>query len=244
MAIEAVTTADFIGRWKIVADAYQSEYLSNYLDQWQPQLIHWIVSVDAFNEIEDNGIASKPKWIDLFNGSRGYYNSACDKKMYHFGVSDALKGLLYFLYVKDRVFDPTNSGNVQPLQEVSKRTNNVHNGVIAATRWNQSIAKLRGEILPFIENYEDITGVISSSVDLGGGSYTLNLPSTFYLSDGETVTINSTKYIVSNLIENVSFDISGETIGKDFTGDSVLWKPYEDFPLSKELCDNLQYVSI
>lgn len=244
MAIEAVTANDFIGRWKIVADTYQIEYLQNYLNQWQPQLIHWIVSVDAFNEIEDNGIASKAKWVDLFNGSRGYYNSDCDKKMYHLGVTDALKGLLYFVYVKDRVFDPTNSGNVQPLQEVSKRTNNVHNGVIAATRWNQSVAKLRGEILPFIENYEEITGVISSSIDLGGGSYTLNLSSTLYLSDGETVTINGIEYTVSNLIENASFDISGETIGKDFTGDSVLWRPYDDFPLGKELCNNLQYVSI
>ena len=244
MAIPAVTINDFVGKWKITADTYQKEYLQDYLDQYQDEFIRYIISVDAYNEVNAAGISSKPKWNDLFNGSNGYYNDAFKMKMYHYGVTDALKGLLYFVYVKDRMFDPTNSGNVEPLQGVSKRTNNVHNGYIAASRWNHAIVRLKDEVLPFIENYEEVSRNIDSSIDLGSGNYTVNVSDTIYLSDGEKVTISGIEYTVSNLIDNVSFDISGAVIGKDFTGNSAVWHPYEDFPLRMQLCNKLQAIGI
>lgn len=245
MAISPVSINDFVGFWKINADTYQKGYLQNTINPKQERLIRFMISVDAYNEINDNGIASKPKWDDLFNGSDGYFNEEYDKKMYHMGITDSLKGLLYFIYVRDRMFDPTNSGNVQPKQEVSERTNNVHNGRIAATRWNNAITKLCHEILPFIENYEEVSRNINSSIDLGSGNYTINLSNTIYLSDGEIVTIQGIDYVVSNVVENVSFDISGAVIGKDFTGLSALWKPYEDFPLRMQLTSGyLQPISI
>jgi len=245
MAISPVSISDFVGFWKINADTYQKVYLQDNINPEQERLLRFMISVDAYNEINANGIASKPKWNDLFNGSDGYLNEECDRKMYHLGITDSLKGLLYFVYVRDRMFDPTNSGNVEPKQEVSGRTNNVHNGMIAGTRWNNAFSKLCQEILPFIENYEEVSRKIDSSIDLGTGNYTINISDTIYLSNGESVTIQGIDYVVSNVVQNVSFDISGAVIGKDFTGLSALWKPYEDFPLRMQLASgHLQPVSI
>ena len=241
--IEAVTVADFIGYWKINSDPYQSEYLQDYLNQWQDRFIRYIISPDAFVEIDDNGIV-KPKWVDLFNGDSVYFNDACNTKLYQEGLRTALKGLLYFVYVKDRMFDPTNSGNVEPLQEVSNRSNNVHNGMIAATRWNNAISILGSQILPFIDNYETITEPIASSIDNGGGGYTINVNSTFYLSNNEPITINGVEYTTSNLVADTSFDISDAVIGLDFTGDNAIYHPYKDFPLCDSLMNQLRAVTI
>jgi len=241
--IEAVTINDFIGFWKINSSPFQSEYLQDYLNQWQDKFIRYIISPDAFVEIDDDGFV-KQKWVDLFEGVPVYFNNACNTKLYQEGVTKALKGLLYFVYVKDRMFDPTESGNVEPLQEVSNRTNNVHNGMIAAIRWSNAISVLGEQILPFIDNYETITEPITSSVDNGGGSYTINVNSTFYLSNNETVTINGTEYTTSNLVIDTSFDISGAVIGLDFTGDNVVYHPYKDFPLCNSLMNQLRPVSI
>lgn len=241
MAIPAVGVSDFLGFWKINNDVYQNTYFQEYLDQWQDRLIRQIISVDAYVEIDSNGIASKQKWQDLFDGVASYFNSDCDKKLFQEGVKRALKGLLYFIYVRDRMFDPTNSGNVQPLQEASNRSNNVHNGTIAAQRWNNAITVLYDQILPFVREYESLTQTITSSTD-NTGTYTVFVDSTFYLSDGEDVSINGVDYIVSNLVVDVSFDINEATSGLDFTGDLAKYEPYKDFPLCYSLHDELQNI--
>lgn len=244
MAIPAVTIIDFVGFWKINTNTYQSEYLQNYLDQFQDQFIRYIIGADAWVEVNTAGITSKQKWEDLFNGVASYLNTDCDKKLYQSGITETLYGLLYFVYVRDRMFDPTNSGNVEPLQEVSNRTNNVHNGIIAATRWNNAVAKLKYEILLFIDNYEEVSSQITSSVDNGGGAYTINIDSTFYLSNDEIVNINGIEYTTSDIVADTSFDISDAVIGLDFTDDKAIWNPYKDFTLCEELCNHLQPIGI
>jgi len=242
--ISAVTIEDFVGFWKISANSYQKTYLQDYIDQFQDLRIRQIISADAWVEIDAAGIASKPKWENLFNGVEVYDNVACNERISMCGITETLKGLLYFQFVRDTMSYPTESGNVESLNEVSKRTNNVHNGMISAIRWNQAIKKLKEQVLPFIENYEQVKESITSSIDNGGGSYTINLNSTFYLSDSETVTIDGVEYTTSNLVENISFDISGAVIGLDFTDELAVWEPYKDFPLCHSLCKELRPVSI
>jgi len=239
--IQAVTISEFVGFWKINTDVYQAGYLQNYLDQFQDRFIRLIISADAWQEIDTTSITAKPKWNDLFNGVL-YFNDACSLNVYQCGITEALKGLLYFAYVRDRMFDPTNSGNVQPLQEVSNRTANTHNGAIAAQRWNQAVSKLYDQVLMFVNNYEHVSEVITSSIDLGAGAYTINVSSTQYLSNAETVKVNGVEFTTSNVVTDASFDITGSTPGIDFTGGPAFWEPYKDFPLCHSLMSELQAI--
>lgn len=240
MQISAVTIDSFTGYWKINSDPYQSQEFQKWLDQWQDRFIYYIISVDAFVEIADNGINSKQKWTDLFEGVERYYNEDCKSSQWQPGVSEALKGLLYFVYVRDDMFTPTNVGNVESLQEVSKRSNNVHNGVIASTRWNNAIGKLRKQILPFVQNYEEVSQLILSSDDLGAGDYRINLANTLYLYDGDSVKIDNQEFEVLNLVDNTSFEISTGVAGIDWSGLKAIWEPYKDFPLCESLTDELR----
>lgn len=232
MAIPRLLTGDFTGPWKINSDTYQAPELQQYIDDLYDEWVQKIISVDAFNTVDDLGTLT-PKWIDLFEGVKSYYNTDCDQNLKQQGVNRAMKGLLYFLYVKDN-FDATNSGNVESLQEVSNRTSGGQNGAIASTRWNKAIKELRSEILPFIENYEKISVTITSSVEGPTNIYTLGVDSTLYLDDADSVTIDGVEYVASNIVGNTSFEINSST-GLDFTGEIAAYEPYKDFPLCNEL---------
>ena len=110
---------------------------------------------------------------------------------------------------------------------------NATNAQHTANKYNRAMSAVNDELKPFIDNYTDYQGTIDSFVDNGGGSYTINSSDTIYLADGDTVSINSVEYTVSNLIDNTSFDISGEA-GLSFFGFYV-YNPFEsvDFTIQQ-----------
>jgi hypothetical protein len=66
---------------------------------------------------------------------------------------------------------------------------------------------------------------------LGANVYTINVPDTTYLYDGDLVKIDNIEYAVSNVVADTSFDIVASSTGLDFAGKLYSYEPYKEFPL-------------
>jgi len=239
MASIKLVNDDFSGAWLINSDPFQKEIITQYIDDYYDDYIQKIISVDAFSIITSLPNLT-PKWNHLIYGVSSYYNERKKRNLSHKGVNRSMKGLLYFLITKDN-FDSTNSKRVESSQEVSSNVESLRDNAFAASRWNRAVNELNANILPFIKNYEVITKDVITSNEMAG-VYTLEIENTLYLDENDVVTIDGVEYIATNVTAN-TFDIIAES-GKDFTGETVKYEPYKDFPLYQSLCYELTSVII
>jgi hypothetical protein len=222
MAIPTLSSSDFRGSLGISQDNfggldyYITEFYSN-VDS-AGNYIREFVGEDALQEIN---ASSDQKWTDLMEGVT-YLNSDGIKARFA-GVKEMCKNVVFFQYVRDD-YTPANTGFVQNMNENGMRLDSQKVYQKAAVKYNHSIKINNEQLLCFLSTYEDYEGQITGTVDNGGGSWTIQTDSTLYLSDGDTVTINQIDYTVSNVVDNVSFDIvSTESVFPD----SYTYSPFD-----------------
>lgn len=230
MAFPNITLTDFTGVRRISQSIYQSAVDADIINDVYPKFVRKVLSDEAFEEIRDTNPLPQ-KYLDLFDGV-SYYDADLDKTLVHDGLRDVCIGVCYFEIVRleGAIHTATGvqknkSGNAMPALSYQ----------LSVKNYNASISNLYCRIYPFIRYYAEIREVITSSIDNGGGAYTLNVNSTQYLSNGDTVGINNIDYTVSNLIDDTSFDISGASTGLDFAGSSAVYEPFKDYNLPENL---------
>lgn len=222
MGLPITAPADYIGPVNISQAQFKANDLKDYITEFEPQYLRDVLNDLIFSEISAQPTLEK-KYTDLIDGVT-YINDEGDTVI-NKGLKSALKYWIYYHFVSDN-FINSGTGNTINHNENSNIVPSGANTQIAYSRWNEGVRIYECDIFPFIQFYSSISTVITSSVDNGGGNYTINLPSTLYLVDGDTVTINGIDYIISTLVANVSFDISGAALGLDFAGDSVIYEPF------------------
>lgn len=223
MALPIIYANSFKGIKKLFSDISVSDLIEDVaidvVDEW----VKKVLSDAAFIDIRDN---VKTKWTDLFGGVDWVDSSDINRT--HKGFTEVLRCISYFEYTKN------------PIQHNSSGFT-VHNGAnseIANTSftyqkssgvYNIGISDLVCNIYDFIEFYSSITTPITGFVDNGGGSYTIQTASTKYLDNADTVSINGIDYVVSNLDDDVSFDITA-ALSLTFSGDFI-YKPFTELNL-------------
>lgn len=230
MAFPSITSSDFTGVRRISTGIYQAAENENIISDVYPKFVRRILSDEAFIEIRDTDPLPQ-KYLDLFNGV-SYYDADLDKTLIHDGLKDVCIGVCYFEIVRLAGAIHTATG-VQ--KNMSGNAMAALNYEASVKNYNASISSLCERVYPYIRYYEEIREAITSSVDNGGGAYTINVNSTLYLSDGDNVTINSQEYTVANLVANTSFDISGADTGLDFSGSLAIYEPFKDYNLPNDL---------
>lgn len=205
MAIPTLSSSDFRGSLGISQDNfggldyYITEFYSNVNSAGN--YIREFVGEEALQEVS---VSIAEKWVDLMEGVT-YLNSE-GKKVRFSGVKEMCKNAIFFEYVRDD-YTPAITGFVQNMNENGVRLESQKVYQKSARKYNQSIKINNEQLLCFLENYKNHKGTITGTIDNGGLSWTIQTDSTLYLSDGDTVTINQIDYTVSNVIDNVSFDI-------------------------------------
>jgi hypothetical protein len=223
MALPILTKTDFIGKIRISLNNYSS--FDDYITQIEPVILNEILGADATQEITDD-VTLKAKYDDLLNG--GYYtNTECDDETVYFrGLKDYMKYRVYAEFMRDN-FASSISGLVKSLNENSVKLTGGELSQVVYNRYNEAITIYEDSIYPYLYFYREIKETCTSSVD-NTGTYTINLASTTYLYDGDTVEIDGVEYVISNLVADTSFDITNATGGLDFSGAELVWKPYYD----------------
>jgi hypothetical protein len=101
------------------------------------------------------------------------------------------------------------------------------NTILLAQRFNEAVIKYIDETYPFLLEHEDLSITCDSSI-AGVGVSGINVSSTKYLSDGDTVTIEGIDYVISSLITDTSFQIVSDEATNYFQNKEITYKPFYD----------------
>jgi len=217
---------DFTGVLQI-ADALgdiTEDRFAEYITKYEEIYLRKVLGVKGYIDIRDQ-VTLDPKYTDFIDGVD--YTDIDGDLAINKGFKSVLGQYIYYHYVAENWVN-TQTGNAS---NINANTDSVSDGVnrqIVFNEYNYGIDIYNKDVWPFLDNYKEISNTIDSSVDNGGGSYTINLTDTTYLVDGDTVTINGIEYIVSSVVVNTSFDISGAALSLDFAGEGVIWEPFKD----------------
>ncbi len=220
MAIPTLSSSDFIGSVGLSQDNFGS--LTDYINEFYndgdspSNYIREFLGEGALQEV----IASTAqKWTDIMEGVT-YVNSEGVKARFS-GVRDMCKNVVFFQYVRDD-YIPSSTGLVQNMNENSSMLDSVKVYQKAGLKYNQSIMANNNQLPCFLSTYDNYRVDITGISDIGGGSLSIETNSTLYLYDGDTVAINGTDYVVSNVIEDASFEITSSLI----TADNYVHSPF------------------
>lgn len=227
MALPEIIPQDFTGIFRISQVQLLKDDLNSFIDEYYEDFVREIIGDSAYIEVRDESPLTKQKWLDLFNGA-DYFNKDSEKNQTHKGLRRVALGVIYFYWLKDDGVINTPTGNQR---NKNSNSNRVNGGIMARDRYNRVIRQMQENIYPFVKNYSETKGLIDSSIDLGGNNYTINVSDTTYLYDGDTVRIDNIDYVVSNVVNNTSFDIVASSTGLSFGGESFEYEPFKDFPL-------------
>lgn len=223
MPLPVIAYSDFIGWIKISANTFKQGFLQEYIDDFLDKYLSEVIGDDAFSQIQDDSVPLQ-KWTDLIEG-RMYTDSSGIVRKWE-GLTGALKKFIYFEFIRDN-FTNTQVGKVKPNNENSENVGNGEIANIARSRYNSASMVTRDPLNSYLEAFNELSEEITSFIDNSDDTYTINVASTEYLYDGDTVTIDNVEYVVSNVVVNTSFGIDAGQIGLSYSGASS-WKPYED----------------
>jgi len=199
MALPTLTVSDFTGSLLVNS---QTELFTQYIAEQYPEIVRDCLGGGAYADISTT---IKQKWTDLFSGG-AYTVFSNDTIAWNDGLTVAVKNFLYSS-IKGDDFVPTNTGLVRALNENSTALAETQTARLAQKRYNSGVLAMQS-VACFIANYANFAQPITGYVDNGGGSFTIDTTATKYLSNGDTVIIEGTEYVVSNVVSNASFDIA------------------------------------
>lgn len=223
MALPITTPTDYVGSVKISQGQFKQSELLIYITEFEEQYIREALNDLIFNEIKAQGTLDQ-KYVDLIDGKT--YINDCGDETINRGLKKSLLNWGYYHFVSEN-FVNTNTGNVINNNENANNTSPEKNAQLSFKRWNKGVEIYNQDVWPFVQFYASISEIATNSVD-NTGTYTISIPSTLYLVDGNTVTISGTEYIVSGLITDTSIVITEATTGLDFTDEAVVWEPFKD----------------
>lgn len=228
MALPSISIDDFNGEIRISKSIYNN--YQGIIDKRYAKFVRDILSDQAFVDILNTDPLPK-KYQDLFNGII-YFNTSCNKNLVQTGLRNACLYNLYFYLTREGGAINTPTGTQKNKSDNANPALNYRRPVQV---YNEGVRLLYDEIYPFISNYEKLSTKVISSVDLGGNNYTINVSDTTYLSDADNVKIGNVNYLVSNLVDNTSFDVQANATGLDFSSRLVTWCPFFEFNMPCEL---------
>jgi len=142
------------------------------------------------------------------------------------GLKEAYKYFVYYSWFNQVPFANNFVGKAQNEGENATQMDRQSLNIESQDRYNRG-STLYDNLQQFVEFYETISVDATSIVEAPAGTYTVLLPSTLYLIDTDTVTIETNDFTVENLIANTSFTFDS-TAGQTFTDLEVTWHPFED----------------
>lgn len=225
MALPVIQPSDFKGLTKISLNDFTEDKFQDLIDELYPLYVRDLLGDEAYLEIRDNDLE---KWNDLLKGGNSYTYE--DKKCINDGLIYSIQRMIFFEGIREGHL-ATIAGNTRSDHSNSTRLTNEQDNVIAMTRYNEGVINYFDSVVPFITAYRNMSEDISSIDDLGGGQYRINVSSTKYLYDGDSVEIGGIDYVISNTVEGISFEITSVVVVDD---DYVIYSPFEVVDINYE----------
>lgn len=219
-----ITTVDFENEpLQIAKDKHTVGNLQGFINKYEYKYLRLILGDDLYTRfIADltGSVPNHPKFLALLNGAT--YVDCNGKTTIYDGLKEALKYFIWVEFIRKSNYKNTISGTTEGQNENSTVVTAPRIAALCRAAYNEGVGLARGANY-FIQNFEFYDAVASSIVLSSGITYLVSITDTKYLKDGDTVTINNTDYVLSNLVANTSFtidsasDVSATEIKVDWT---------------------------
>jgi hypothetical protein len=226
-------TSDFTGEVNISKNKFTVADLQAYVDRVEEDVLKCLLGdtlyitfkADSFG----NDTGSRDRFKELLNGLE--YTNPMDSRytIDYTGLKRMLRLFIYAEYLPEQVYQNTIIGEVEGSSRNAFNTSITKVNETAEDRQRLAV-DLYDAAQRFICDYNDKEYIPSSIVDQTGNVYLVSVSDTKYIQDGDSIDINGTDYVVSNLITDTSFEIS-ETSGTVFPSDSTI--KFELYPTYK-----------
>ena len=139
MSILAITYNDFgKGKFELHHGMYEQAKIQAYIDKYERQYLVKLLGVELFNQFIGDLVAGVPqtaKYTKIYSPFE-YDNANCNINISE-GMTDMIKGFVYYQYLKDATNTVAVSGNVRPLGENSENVSTLNSMIY--TRYNDSV---------------------------------------------------------------------------------------------------------
>jgi hypothetical protein len=226
-------TSDFTGEVNISKNKFTVADLQAYIDRVEEDVLKKMLGdtlyltfkADSFG----NDAGSRDRFKELLNGLEYTNPSDSAYTIDYVGLKRMLRLFVYAEYLPEQVYQNTIIGEVEGSSRNAFNTSITKVNETAEDRQRLAV-DLYDAAQRFISDYNDKEYIPSSIVDQTGNVYLVSVSDTKYIQDGDSIDINGTDYVVSNLISDTSFEIS-ETSGTVFPSDSTI--KFELYPTYK-----------
>ena len=226
-------TSDFTGEVNISKNKFTVADLQAYIDRVEEDVLKKMLGdtlyltfkADSFG----NDAGSRDRFKELLNGLEYTDPSDSAYTIDYVGLKRMLRLFVYAEYLPEQAYQNTIIGEVEGSSRNAFNTSITKVNETAEDRQRLAV-DLYDAAQRFISDYNDKEYIPSSIVDQNGNVYLVSLGSTKYIQDGDSIDINGTDYVVSNLVTDTSFEIS-ETSGTVFPSDSIV--KFELYPTYK-----------
>jgi hypothetical protein len=219
MALPITTASDYTGKVRISTS--KGTQFSEYITEYERKYLRLVLGDECYNDIKTATNPLAQKYLDLFNGVN-YTNTSGDFIAFQ-GFKESLIRFVYSEYNTDS-FQTSIGGNVKSVNENSTLLTS-GNTILLAQRFNEGVIKYIDETYPFLLENEELSLTPTNSIS-GGAVSTIEVPSTKYLSDGDTVTILGIDYTISTVVTDTSFVITTAEATGYFAGLAVTYNPF------------------
>lgn len=226
-------TSDFIGEVQISKNKFTASDLQSYIDRVEEDILKDLLGETLYLAFKadsfGNDISSRDKYKELLNGLQ--YTNPADSSLTvdYTGLKRMLRLFIYAEYLPNQLYNNTIIGEVEGSSRNAFNTTVTKVNDTAEDRQRMGV-DLYDLAQKFISDNNDKEYVPSSIVDQTSNVYLVSVGSTKYLQNGDTVDINGSDYVVSNIVTDTSFEIT-ETSGTVFPSDSKV--KFELYPTYK-----------
>lgn len=111
-----LTTADFVGKYKLAKDTYSKDLLDSYIEKYEKIYLQDLLGCELYDAfIADLNTDTPPaplsqRFIDIYE--ERCINDVCGIMYRSDGILDMLKGFIYYHYILDQKFKSTIIGTV------------------------------------------------------------------------------------------------------------------------------------
>ena len=226
-------TSDFTGEVNISKNKFTVADLQAYIDRVEEDVLKKMLGdtlyltfkADSFG----NDAGSRDRFKELLNGLEYTDPSDSAYTIDYVGLKRMLRLFVYAEYLPEQAYQNTIIGEVEGSSRNAFNTSITKVNETAEDRQRIAV-DLYDAAQRFISDYNDKEYIPSSIVDQTGNVYLVSVSDTKYIQDGDSIDINGTDYVVSNLVTDTSFEIS-ETSGTVFSSDSTV--KFELYPTYK-----------
>jgi hypothetical protein len=155
---EIITASDFVNRFEIATSVSETAKISTYITRYQPTYLRKCLGVELY-DLFDAGVEDEdPIYEALLNPFAYQRNDG--QIVESRGIADALLGIIYFYYSRDKGVQATINGGVKMKNTLSDRASVLRKGLY--DRYNEGITTLKSVQQYCLDNsdvYPEFNGV-------------------------------------------------------------------------------------